>query len=224
MRFIDTSIGKKVIMAVTGIALVKFLFIHLIGNSTIFLGPEGINAYAKGLHSLPPIVWGFRLIMLLIFGIHIYFAVQLTLDNKKAKPIGYSVDKNLAATFSGKTMIWTGLIILGFVIYHLLHFTLQITSPYFIASSHPDNFGRPDVFKMVILSFQKISIALIYALSITALALHLSHGVQSIFQTLGLNGDYLMPKIKALGLALALILSIGYLSIPAAIQLGIISL
>jgi succinate dehydrogenase / fumarate reductase cytochrome b subunit len=224
MDFFKNPVGKKIIVALTGIVLVKFLFIHLLGNSTIFLGPDGINAYANGLHSLPPLVWGFRVLMLLVFGIHIYFAVKLTLENKKAKPIGYAVNTSVAATFNSKNMIWTGLIILAFVLYHLLHFTFQVTSPYFIASANLDDYGRPNLFKMVVLSFQKGSITLLYAVSLFALLLHLSHGIQSIFQSLGLNNDSLMPKIKVFGITLAVFLIIGYLSIPAAVQVGLIKI
>ncbi|MCX8070255.1 MAG: succinate dehydrogenase cytochrome b subunit [Thermodesulfovibrionales bacterium] len=222
MRFIDSPIGKKIIMAVTGLILIMFLFIHLLGNSSIFLGQNGINLYAQSLHSLPPLVWSFRLVMLAVFLIHIYFGIRLTLENKEAKPIGYAVNKSLVTTTAAKTMIWTGLIILSFVIYHLLHFTLQITAPHFLTSQNLDYMGRPDVFKMIVLSFQKISISLVYALALIALMLHLSHGIQSLFQTLGLNTYSLMPKIKIFGTALALILLIGYLSIPASIITGII--
>ncbi len=224
MRFLKSSVGRKIIVAVTGIVLVKFLLIHLLGNFTIFLGPEGINVYAKGLHSLPPLVWGFRLLMLLIFCIHIYFAIQLTLENRKAKPFGYAINNSQTATFSSKNMIWTGLIILAFVVYHLLHFTFQVTSPYFIASANLDMYGRPDVFKMVVLSFQKATITLLYITSLVAILLHLSHGIQSIFQSLGINNDRLMPKIKVFGLALAFLLSFGYISIPAAVQVGLIKI
>ena len=224
MRFIDTPIGKKIIMSVTGIILIKFLFIHLIGNSSIFLGPNGINLYAQSLHSLPPLVWGFRAVMLFIFLVHIYFAIKLTLENKEAKPVAYAIDKTLVATFSSKTMIWTGLIIFAFVIYHLLHFTIQITTPNFAASLNPDNLGRPDVFKMIVLSFQKGTISFVYAFALLALMLHLSHGIQSIFQTLGLNTQTLMPKIKIVGTVVALLILIGYLSIPTAILMGIVKI
>ncbi|MFQ3573562.1 MAG: succinate dehydrogenase cytochrome b subunit [Thermodesulfovibrionales bacterium] len=222
MRFTDNPVGKKIIMAVTGLFLLLFLIVHLIGNSTIYIGPDGINTYAKGLHSLPPLVWSFRIAMLLVFSLHVYFGIRLTLENRQAKPNGYAISKTLKTTFGSKTMIWSGLIILAFLIYHLLHFTLQVTQPHFVAVQNPDAFGRPDVYKMIILSFQKIAISLIYAVGLSALMIHLTHGVQSIFQTLGINNDRIMPKIKALGIFVAIVLLVAYMAIPTAVLTGIL--
>lgn len=222
MRFVENPVGKKIIMSISGLLLLLFLIIHLIGNSTIYIGPDGINAYAKGLHSLPPVVWIFRIVMLLIFAFHIYFGIKLTLENRNAKPDGYAINKSLKSTFGSRTMIWTGLIVLIFLIYHLLHFTFQIIHPHFIASQHLDYLGRPDVFKMIVVSFQKTSITLIYAIGLIALMFHLTHGVQSIFQTLGLNNDRFLPKIKVFGLLLAAIILVFYIAIPTVILTGIV--
>lgn len=148
-------------MSITGQLLIIFVIVHMIGNSSIFLGADGINAYAKHLHDLPPLVWIFRLVMLTAVAIHIIYGIQVTLENNKANAKSYAVQNHLKATFASKNMIWTGLLIGAFVIYHLLHFTLHITNPEISAglAGNFDALQRPDVFKMVVLSFQKGLIA-----------------------------------------------------------------
>lgn len=220
--FAESPVGKKLIMATTGLLLLGFLLIHLIGNSTIYIGPNGINAYAKGLHSLPPFVWTFRIFMLVLFVTHVYFGINLTFQNRQAKPQGYAISKHLSSTFSSRTMIWTGLIVLVFVVYHLLHFTFQITSVPVKSYEHLDHLNRPDVFKMVVTSFQDLAVVLLYACGLTALMLHLLHGIQSLFQTTGLNNDSLMPKIKTFGYLIAVVVFVAYLAIPAVIMAGLL--
>ena len=219
MSFLSSSIGRKIVMAVTGLMLLGFLVIHLFGNSLIYVG--WINAYGEKLHSLPPVVWAFRLVMLCVIVVHIYFGVTLTLENNAAKPASYAVKKNLRATFSGRTMIWTGLLIVVFLVYHLFHFTLRMTNP--DISNSLDALGRLDVFKMVVLSFKNFAISGIYIAAMIALGLHLFHGVQSFVQTLGLNSDKSLPCVEKTGQVVALILYAGYVSIPLVIILGILN-
>jgi succinate dehydrogenase / fumarate reductase, cytochrome b subunit len=121
MGFMSSTVGRKILMAVTGFMLVGFLCMHLFGNSLIYLG--WINAYGERLHSMPAVVWAFRLVMLLVFAVHIYFGITLTLENNAARPQQYAVKKELRANIAGKTMIWTGLLVAAFVVYHILHFT-----------------------------------------------------------------------------------------------------
>ena len=219
MQFLSSSVGRKIVMAITGLMLLAFLVIHLFGNSLIYVG--WINAYGEALHSLPPVVWAFRLVMLCIIAVHIYFGVTLTLENNAARPAAYAVKKNLRATFSGRTMIWTGLLIVVFLVYHLFHFTLRMTNP--DISNSLDALGRLDVFKMVVLSFKNFAISGIYIAAMIALGLHLFHGVQSFVQTLGLNSDKSLPCVEKTGQVVALILYAGYVSIPLVIILGILN-
>jgi len=219
MFFLSSSIGRKIVMAITGLMLLGFLVIHLFGNSLIYIG--WINAYGERLHSLPPLVWGFRLFMLGIFILHIFIGIQLTLENNAARPQAYFVKKNLRASFSSKNMIWTGLLIVAFLIYHLLHFTVRVTNPEI--SNSIDALGRLDVFKMVVLSFRNFAISGIYIAAMIVLLLHLYHGVQSFVQTCGLNSDKSLPLIEKAGKVVALILYIGYVSIPLIIILGIMN-
>jgi succinate dehydrogenase / fumarate reductase cytochrome b subunit len=127
MRLLSDSIGRKAVVAVTGLVMVLFVVVHLLGNSTIFAGPDGINAYAEKLHGLGPFVWAFRAFMGVMLCLHVIFAVLLTLENRTASPDKYAVKKMLKATFAGETMIWTGLLLLAFIVYHLLQFTVRIT-------------------------------------------------------------------------------------------------
>lgn len=210
------------VMAASGLLMVLFLVGHLLGNSTIYWGTGGINAYAEKLHALVPLVWGYRVVMLGLLGLHIFFGIKLSLENSAAKPQGYAVDKSLSATFGGRSMIWTGLIIGGFLLYHLLHFTFQVTNPELSAVRHLDGVGRPDVFHMVVGSFQNAVISLIYAGALSALAFHLSHGIQSIFQSLGLNSDRTLPAMVKTGKAAAVVLYAGYIAIPLVILIGML--
>jgi len=202
-------------MAVTGLMLVCFITVHLMGNLSVFAGADGINAYAKHLHDLGPLVWVFRLAMLGLFAVHITFGIQLYLENKAATPETYAVQKTLVTTFSAKTMIFTGLIILTFLVYHLLHFTVQVTNPEISASHLPlDAAMRPDVFSMVVLSFQKVFISVIYIIAMVALFLHLSHGVSSWVQTLGWSTGPSQDKVTAIGKIVAIVYGLAYIAIP----------
>ena len=207
-------------MAATGQLLVLFIILHVLGNSTIYFG--WLNAYAAHLHALPPLLWSFRLVMIALFSLHLFFAIVLTLENSAARPQPYLVKKNLESTFAGRNMIWTGAVIGVFLFYHLLHFTFQVTNPAIAAVRHPDSLGRPDVFLMVARSFQNIGISTLYIVAVIALWLHLSHGIQSSFQTWGLNSDRSFPVVKGGSAAAAIILFIAYVAIPVVIVTGIL--
>lgn len=215
-------VGRKIVMAVSGLMMVLFVAAHLLGNTSIFAGPDGINTYAMKLHELAPLVWSYRLIMVVLFSLHVFYGIQLTLENDKARPQGYAVKKSLSATFAGKNMIWTGSFIGVFLIYHLLHFTFQVTSPEISAGRNLDGLGRPDVFHMVVLSFHRSFIALVYVAAMIALGLHLIHGIQSFFQTLGLNNNRTLPVMVKSGTFAAVIIFLGYAAIPLIILVGLL--
>jgi succinate dehydrogenase / fumarate reductase cytochrome b subunit len=223
MPFIKSTVGKKILMAVTGVMLFSFVLIHLAGNSTIFMGL--INAYGEHLHALPALVWAFRAVMFTIFVIHVYFGIVLTLENNAARPQAYEVKKSLRATFASRNMIWTGALIALFLVYHILHFTLHVANPELGAgvAGNIDKLGRPDVFKMIVLSFKQIPISVVYIAAMIVLALHLTHGVQSIFQTLGINSDESLPIFEKLSTIASVVIFIGYASIPIVIMIGILN-
>jgi len=216
----SSTVGRKILMAVTGQMMVLFVIIHLLGNTTIYF--SNLNAYAAALHALPVLLWMIRLFMVAMLCLHIYFGIVVTLENKKAKPQSYAVTNNLSTTFAGRNMIWTGTLIGAFLVYHLLHFTFQIIDPAVSAIHNPDALGRPDVLMMVVRSFHDIGIVSLYVTSVAGLLLHLSHGIQSSFQTFGLNNDRSLPVITRGGQIASTILFLGYAAIPIVIVAGIL--
>ena len=213
MRLITSTVGRKIVLAISGQTMVLFVIAHLLGNASIFI-PGGINAYAEHLHSLPPLVWGIRSIMLLMVLLHIYFGIQITLENRAAKPVPYAVNRKLKASFASENMIWTGLLLGVFIIGHILHFTLRVTpdiSPRIAELSSGRVF---DVYSMVVGSFQHGAVALVYMAAMVVLFLHMYHGIQAFFQTMGWNNDQTMPKLTGAGRGLAFIFLVGYSSIP----------
>ena len=228
MQLLTSSIGRKILMAITGQAMVLFAVIHLLGNSSIFGWlPGGINAYAHHLHSLPaPIIIGFRLGLLVFVCVHIWFGIQLTIENRGGRPKQYAVKSTQKATFASENMIWTGVLLMAFILYHLAHFTFQIISPDTAALKHlvplhGDNV--PNVLGMVVSAFQNMLVTLIYAGAMLILFLHLSHGIQSFFQTMGWSNDRVQPFLTKAGTIAALALFLGYAAVPLTILLRILN-
>jgi succinate dehydrogenase / fumarate reductase cytochrome b subunit len=220
MRLLSDSIGRKVVMAITGLLMVLFVVGHLLGNLTIFAGANGINSYAEHLHDLPPLVWGTRIVMGLAVLFHLIISIQITNENKEANPTKYAVDRSLRATFASKTMIYTGLLIGGFVVFHLLHFTFRVTPGLVLGN---DALNRFDVFTMVVSSFKSAGVAILYVAAVAALFLHLSHGVQSTFQSLGFANDQIQPQLGLFGKVLSAVFLVGYGSIPVLILIGVLA-
>lgn len=219
MQITNSAVGRKLLMAITGQLMVLFVIVHMLGNSSIFLGADGINAYAKHLHDLPPLVWAFRISMLAFILVHAWFGIQVSVENSAATPKKYSVQKHLRATLSSKSMIWTGVIIALFVIYHLLHFTVHATPG---VVTGVDAQGRFDVYTMVVNAFQSGLVPVIYIAAMIAVFLHLSHGVGSFFQTLGWNNANTLPKISNTSRGFSFVLLLGYIAIPVVILAGIL--
>ncbi|MFA5516022.1 MAG: succinate dehydrogenase cytochrome b subunit [Desulfuromonadales bacterium] len=227
MQWYKSSLGKKYIMAVTGLFMVLFVIAHMFGNFTIFAGAEGINAYAVHLRAVPPLLWLFRAVMALVFLVHIWIGVNLYLENKSARPVEYAMKKNERTSFSARTMVWTGMLLGVFIVYHLLHFTTHVAISPDLAAGVGANFDplqRPDVFKMVVLSFQTFLIALVYLAAMVILLLHLAHGIQSFVQSLGANNDRTLPLFEKVGRGLAFVLMLGFALVPITIFFGMIKL
>lgn len=222
MQLFRSSVGRKLFMACSGLMLAGFVAAHLLGNMTLFAGSAAINAYAEQLHKLGPVLWIFRFGLLGALLVHVTFGIWLTLQNRAAKPIGYAKKTVQSTTLAAETMIYSGLALLAFVSYHLLHFTLRKVGLDPSLFSGPS--GQVDVFRMVVLSFQQWPLVLLYAGGLTALFLHLSHGISSIFQTLGACNDQLLPLLRRAGLVAALALLVGYLSIPLLTFFGFVTL
>jgi succinate dehydrogenase / fumarate reductase cytochrome b subunit len=216
--FYQSSIGKKIIVALTGAALVGFLVGHLAGNLLMYAGPEAFNTYAHQLKSMKALLWGARIGLLVFFVTHIVATIQLTLQNKAARPQAYAKHKAQVSGMASRTMIFSGLTVLAFVIFHLLHYTLGVNSPELMKATY--NLHGTQVhhaYQMVITGFSSPAISGFYILSMFLLCTHLSHGIQSIFQTLGLVTHRLSPLFKGFSIFLSALLFIGFTSIPISV-------
>ncbi len=209
------------IVAVTGIILILFVVGHLLGNLQIFLGPDWINGYAQHLRDLGPLLWLIRIVLLATVIVHIYVTIRLAIDNRRARPEAYVRIHHVKASFASRHMVWSGLIVLAFIVYHLAHFTVRVTDPRFALLKN-DPLGHYDVFSMMVYGFQNAYVSTFYVIGLFLLTLHLSHGSSSFFQSLGLNNQKLTPRLAFGGRVFAWLLFIGYTSIPIAILLGLI--
>jgi len=227
-----TSVGTKMLIAVTGIALIFFVLAHMMGNLQVFAGRESLNTYAAKLKSLGPLLWGARFGLLCVFGLHIFLTIKLTRSNHQARgavvadsPLAGFLGERYSnqyryktATASSRFMILSGLLILLFVIYHLAHFTFhQIGDPPNITAD-----GVTDVYEMVVQGFRNPWISVSYICFQIVLGLHIYHGASSAFQTLGLKTGSSKKPLSFLGLTLALLLTCGNSSIPFAVWMGLI--
>ena len=210
-----SSIGRKWIVAITGLLLIGFITLHLLGNLSIFLGPEMMNSYAAKLHHLGPLLWIARLGLLIVAGLHLFFTIALWRENRRATPRRYAVQHTLATTVYARSMRLSGLVILGFVLFHLAQFTWEWVNPE--SKEWYDAAGRHDVYRMLIAAFSNPWVAGFYFLSVGLLAMHLSHGIGSLFQTLGLTTVKLRPRFERAGFIVAWLFFIGYASIPTAV-------
>ena len=225
-RILHSSLGKKYIMAITGAALFGFVVAHLIGNLQIFLGREAINRYGHFLQSNLEIVWPARIGLLLMVGLHIWAAIQLSAENKAARPIAYASNlPPVAASYASRTMLMSGLIILAFIIYHLLHFTVQVPSINLTGRNFVelhDDLHRHDVYGMMVLGFSNRWVSLFYLIGMALLCLHLSHGVSAMFQSLGWKKKEYACCLDCFARGMAIFLFAGYASIPISILLGLV--
>lgn len=221
----SSSIGKKLVVALTGIVLVLFLAGHLIGNLVVFMGPEPFNAYAYFLHHMLHGVgiWLFRGVMLVMLAAHILATIALTLQNRTARK-GYECQTTIQASVSSRYMILSGLTILAFAIYHLLHFTARVGPA--AGYNNPELYrfildGKEvhNAWKMVIDGFSVWYVTLFYVVAMTLLCSHLMHGVGSIFQTLGFRSKKAASLVQQLSLGYSLFIWFGFISIPLAINL-----
>lgn len=224
-RFWLSSIGKKVIVALTGLALVGFLAGHLTGNLLIFGGAEALNQYAFWLHSHPFLVWFARVGVLISFVVHIIATISLVILNRTAKPQAYAMNRPQRSSAASRWMILSGSIILAFVFIHLQHFTVRLglaekASYYSKDDMHGQ--GMADVYRMAVLSFQQWWVSFFYIFAIALLCWHLSHGIASMFQTLGLNSKRARPLTTGLGWLISGLYLVGYCSIPLAVYFGYI--
>lgn len=218
-RLIRSSIGQKILMAATGLALLGFVIGHLLGNLQVFLGPEALNAYALKLRHFGPWLWAIRGVLLAAVLVHIWTSVRLSIQNGRARPVGYRRYRAAETSLGARTMLLSGSVLLLFIVYHLLHFTFRTTDPRFAGLVDP--LGHYDVYRMVLLGFEQPAIVLLYLVGMAGLFSHLGHGIASAFQTLGLNNERMLMVIERAGDGMAWLLFLGYSAIPLAIVFGL---
>lgn len=222
-----SSLGKKYIMAVTGFCLFGFVAGHMVGNLQIFLGPEAINRYGHFLQSNVELLWPVRLGMLALVGLHIWSAARLEVENRTARgPIGYAQYRPVGSTLASRTMLMSGLIVFCFIVYHILHYTVRLKAVNLGGHDFqhmPDLVDpkRHDIYKMMILGFRQPLVSLFYLLGVGLLCVHLSHGITSMFQSLGLKNEGWRVTLDRASQFIAIALFLGYSSIPVAVLLGL---
>ena len=217
-RLFATPIGKKAVMALTGVILFGFVLVHMLGNLQIYLPPNAagqfpIDTYSHALQSNALVLWGARSVLLLSVAAHIISAIQLAQIKIAARPVPYVRHTPIASSYASRTMYWSGPILAAFIVYHLLHFTT--------GQAHP-NFHHGHVQANVVAGFSLWYVSLFYIIAMAMLCLHLYHGVWSLFQSLGFSHPAYTPKIKLAAKAFAALIAAGNISIPLAVLTGLV--
>jgi succinate dehydrogenase / fumarate reductase cytochrome b subunit len=213
--FWGSTVGKKIVMAVTGVILFGFVIAHLLGNLQVFEGPAKINAYGAFLHSIGELLWPARIVLLICIALHITATVQLALRKRAARPVAYARKQSVNSSYASRTMYWSGPIVLAFIIFHLLH----LTAGYI----HPGAAYIPgDVYHNVVSGFQVWWVSAWYIFSICLLGLHLRHGLWSMFQSVGIHQPQHTARLKVAAAAIAIVIVLGYISIPISVLLGLV--
>lgn len=219
--FYRNAVVKKAVMAVTGIILFGWILAHMAGNLKVFLGPEKFNHYAEFLREMgtplfpeSSLLWISRVVLLVSVGLHIWSATSLTLQNRRARPVGYDTLRGVQLDYAARTMRWSGYLIAVYVVYHLMHFTFGNVHPDFVAS---------DPYRNVVTGFQVAPVALVYIAANLLLGLHLYHGLWSMFQSLGLSHPTYNPWRRHFAVAFSILASLGFMSVPIAVLAGWVS-
>jgi len=216
ITFYGTTIGKKVVMAISGLVGIGFLVGHMAGNLKVFVGPDSFNEYSAFIHNTPALLWGTRVVLLAAIAAHVHAAFALWSRNNEARPRSYAQRKDLATNYAALTMRYGGLVLMSFIIYHLLHLTVGMTAHLGY------EFDPANPYNNLVLGFSHPIVAGFYILAQCALGMHLFHGLWSLTQTLG--GDH--PKYNALrrsaAAGLTLVVILGFISIPISVLTGVL--
>src|ERR1700739_138059 len=221
LAFWHTMIGKKVVMAVTGVVLVGFVIAHMVGNLKIFSGPDEINAYSRFLREVGSpelaygqLLWIVRTVLLICVALHITAAVQLSRMSWAARPVEYNVKRNIETTFAARMMRWGGILLVAFIIFHLLHLTVGAVG------FRPGQFIHLAVYQNVTAAFKVWPVALFYIVAMGALCLHLYHGIWSMLQTLGWSTARNQRTQKIVARVIAIVGFGGFSSVPVSVWAG----
>lgn len=216
----QSSVRSKVVMALSGLVLVSYVVFHMLGNLQVFEGAHALNGYAAFLRDMPILLWMARIGLLSLAVLHIVLAIRLTLRNRRARPVAYAVREYRQASFASRTMAASGLVLLFFIIFHLLHLTAGVIDP--SSADRRDAEGYRDVYGEIVHAFQNPFIAALYLAGQLGLGLHLSHAVTSSLQTLGLEHAAFNRFFKAAGPTVALVVVLGNVAIILAVFLRIV--
>lgn len=208
-----STIGKKIVVAVTGLVMFGFVIGHLLGNLQVFQGPDKLNDYSAYLKHTLPLLWGTRLVLLVSVVLHIVCSVSLNRLNRASRPVPYVEQEIIQATFASRFMIVSGAFLGLYIVYHLLHLTFGV--------AHAP-FSETDVYRNVVNGFQVWYISLGYILAMIALGFHLNHGIYSVFQTLGLNHPKYNCWRRVFANGASIVIAAGYISIPVAVLVGVV--
>jgi succinate dehydrogenase / fumarate reductase, cytochrome b subunit len=209
-----TSVGKKAVMAATGVIMVVYLITHVLANLLVFQGPEKINSYSRFLHGTGGALWAARLVLFVAVVLHIVAAVQLAARRQKARPVGYAAGRDSqVSTLASRTIRWGGALILIFLVYHILHFTLGTVHTSFVEG---------DPYHNVVAGFRSPWVVAFYELALAAVGLHLYHGIWSSGRSLGVSSPSPRPMRRQLALALSLLVWAGFAVIPIAVYTGML--
>jgi succinate dehydrogenase / fumarate reductase cytochrome b subunit len=232
---LGTTVGSKYLVALTGLALTGFVIVHMAGNLLLFRGRDALNSYALFLKDRGALLWLARAGLLATFVLHIWIAVRLTRRNRAARPARYAYDDTVQASWASRTMIWSGLVILAFVVFHLLHYTFGLVaatapdgrnyldlSESLVQATPKDPGKRHDVYAMTVYGFRNVVISIAYIVAQLFLGLHLSHGVSSSFQSLGWTAPRWWRVIRTLSLTVALAVVVGNIAMPLAVMLRLV--
>jgi succinate dehydrogenase / fumarate reductase cytochrome b subunit len=223
VRFYEAPIGKKAVMALTGVILFGYVVGHLLGNLQIYASAGQINRYAGFLHNPANAIplWAARTFLLAAVVLHITASVQLWNQNRTARPIGYVKKNDVPASYAARTMIWSGPIVGAFIVFHILHLTVGAVLPLEDVDGNP---VTPDVYHNVIAGFQNYAVSAFYIVAMILLCMHLYHGLWSMFQSMGINHPRYTPLIKKGAAIVAILIAIGNCSIPIAVMAGLLHL
>ncbi len=214
-RFLASTNGKKVVMAVTGVILFGFVTGHMVGNLQFFEDPSKIDAYGHFLKSIPELLWAVRSVLLLSVCLHIWASIGLALKNNSARPKGYAKKTNTISSYASRTMYWSGPILFCFIVYHLLHFTVGVVHP-------GADFKEGAIHYDMVQSFKVWYVSAWYILAMVLLGLHIGHGSASFLQSLGFNHPRHTPVIKKIAAAFSIVIITGFIAIPVSVLTGLV--
>lgn len=211
--FWSNAIGKKALMAITGFIWFLYVLVHMLGNLQAYAGPAAINAYGRFLRVAPALLWAARLVLFVALAVHVVAGVQLYLQKKRARPVGYGQFAPVSSSTASRTMIWSGFLILLFVVYHLLDLTVGTANPSFVEG---------DIFHNLVVSLARVLASLAYLVAMLALGFHLWHGLWSMWQSIGVANRRYRPGLQRLAITFAVLVALGFASIPIAVLTGVL--